>query len=171
MTQDNKPHPSRYFGVGYGTKGRYPITNLNGKPNKCYNIWSGMLSRCYNTKHPAYHNYGGRGVQVCSEWHSYQNFARWADNNGYFEGAHLDKDILGNGLLYSPKTCKFVTRQENIEASLAKSYEFVSPSGEVVQVHNLSKFCRENNLDNGAMTKVASGERKSHKKWMLPLKW
>lgn len=35
---------------------------------KWYDRWKGMVSRCYNTKMHAYHNYGGRGIRVCDRW-------------------------------------------------------------------------------------------------------
>jgi hypothetical protein len=33
-----------------------------------FNIWQGMLQRCYYEGHPGYKNYGGRGVIVCDRW-------------------------------------------------------------------------------------------------------
>jgi len=33
-----------------------------------YDRWKGMVARCYNTKSPAYNNYGGRGIRVCDRW-------------------------------------------------------------------------------------------------------
>lgn len=73
-----------------------------------------MLNRCYNKKHPSYNSYGGRGVVVCDEWYNdYQKFLDWAIYNGWKHGLQLDKDIKGDGLLYSPDTCSWVTRSAN----------------------------------------------------------
>lgn len=73
-----------------------------------------MMSRCYSLKNKNYHNYGGRGVRVCDEWiNGFSLFIKWCLDNGYKDGLHLDKDIKGNGLLYSPETCSFVTHKEN----------------------------------------------------------
>ena len=33
-----------------------------------YNIWRGMLDRCYNKETAAYPRYGGRGITVSDEW-------------------------------------------------------------------------------------------------------
>ncbi|HGY9608200.1 hypothetical protein [Vibrio harveyi] len=166
------PYHPTVCGVGYLGEGKYPTTSASrgtGHSNKCALLWRGMLGRCYSPKDSSYPAYGARGVRVCKEWHCYQTFAEWADNNGYFEGAQLDKDILGDGLLYSPETCKFVTQQENSEASFAKSYRFMKiETGEVIEVFNLRKFCRENQLDHGSMNRVRSGKRKTHKGWSLP---
>lgn len=77
-------------------------------------MYSCMIGRCYNPENKGYSNYGGRGVRVCKEWkNSYQLFLNWVIENGYKKGLQLDKDKLGDGKLYSPKTCCFLTRQEN----------------------------------------------------------
>jgi hypothetical protein len=79
-----------------------------------YRVWNGMKSRCYNPKNPSYKYYGGRGVTVCDEWRdSVEAFYDWAMNNGYQPGLELDKDVVGDGTLYSPETCCFVTAEEN----------------------------------------------------------
>lgn len=73
-----------------------------------------MIARCYNKTDTAYSNYGGRGVRVCDEWLSdYQKFVDWANSNGFKKHLHLDKDIKGDGLLYSPDTCCWVTQTVN----------------------------------------------------------
>lgn len=33
-----------------------------------YRVWSGILQRCCNPKHHAYHRYGGRGIDVFHPW-------------------------------------------------------------------------------------------------------
>lgn len=77
----------------------------------CYNA---MISRCYNPKSTLYHKYGEKGVVVCNEWkNNYQNFLDWAFVSGYKDGLCLDKDIKGDGKLYSPETCCWVTNLEN----------------------------------------------------------
>jgi len=40
-----------------------------------YNAWRSMYQRCNNPNSPEYHNYGGRGIKVCSRWReSFDNF-------------------------------------------------------------------------------------------------
>jgi hypothetical protein len=77
------------------------------KLRKAY--WS-MMDRCYLKTDISYYLYGGRGVEVCEEWKGKINvFCKWAMENGWRVGLRLDKDIKGNGLLYSPNTCTFVS--------------------------------------------------------------
>jgi len=103
----NFNHKSVY-NIGFTGIGEYS----NKKYNKIYIIWSGMLERCYSEKkqqlHPSY-----IGVTVCEEWHNFQNFAKWYEEN-YIEGFQLDKDILVKGnKIYSPETCCFVPQEIN----------------------------------------------------------
>jgi hypothetical protein len=71
------------------------------------------------------------------------------------------------------KTCNYAwnlewcTAQYNNEYSKAKKYKLVSPEGEVVEVFNLNKFCRDNNLTQGNLGMVAIGKANHHKGWKL----
>ena len=64
-----------------------------------YNAWCGIFKRCYNPKHHAYQDYGGRGITVCQRWRDFTLFLadvgkrpasgytldRFPDNNGNYE--------------------------------------------------------------------------------------
>jgi len=104
----NPYHPS-VFGVGYFGQGKY-TAKIKGKHTKAYTVWHGMIERGYciklKEKRPTYKN-----VTVCKEWHNFQNFAEWYEENwkSHMTGWHLDKDILVRGnKVYSPTTCRFV---------------------------------------------------------------
>ena len=44
-------------------------------PKDVRSIWSNMIARCDNPKHPSFHQYGGRGIVVCDRWReSYWHF-------------------------------------------------------------------------------------------------
>lgn len=110
----NPNHPSVY-GVGYMGQGEYVAW---GGENvvKSYQMWIGMLQRCYDEKtqekRPTY-----MGCTVSEEWHNYQNFAKWYEENyklEYMQGWHLDKDIIcPECRQYSPTTCAFVPMEVN----------------------------------------------------------
>lgn len=72
-----------------------------------------MRQRCENKNIKCYRNYGARGVTVCKEWGDFSIFYDWAMSNGWEQGLHVDKDKIGNGLLYSPETCCIITQAEN----------------------------------------------------------
>lgn len=100
------PYTPTFFNVGYTGKGK----NTTG--GRCGSIWIGLLERAYDPKHQA--NYiAYEGVTVCEEWHNFQNFAKWYEEN-YVEGWFIDKDILYKGNKeYSPHKCCFVPREIN----------------------------------------------------------
>lgn len=76
-----------------------------------YLRWVHMLRRCYCTKylkeHPTY-----EGCKVCDEWLTFSNFKMWMNNQDWV-GKELDKDILGDGKIYSPNTCCFIDQATN----------------------------------------------------------
>ena len=47
----------------------------------------------------------------------------------------------------------------------SKEFTLISPEGEIVSGKNVSKFCRDSNLNQGAIQKVLKGTRSHHKGW------
>lgn len=78
-----------------------------------------------------------------------------------YEVDHKDNNRLNNAL----DNLQLLTHADNVEKAWAKLWNVVSPDGEVIEVYNLSKFCKTNSLDQGTMMKVMSGKRKHHKHW------
>ena len=68
-----------------------------------------MIARCYNPKHEHYHYYGGRGITVCDEWRTFQNFL-W-DMGEAPVGKFLERKDNDKG--YSKANCVWATRSEN----------------------------------------------------------
>lgn len=86
---------------------------------RLYRVWQGMKTRCNNPNSDSYRLYGKRGISVCPEWNEYENFKKWALENGYDETAPfgectLDRiDVNGD---YEPENCRWVdmkTQQNN----------------------------------------------------------
>ena len=61
--------------------------------------------------------------------------------------------------------CKFVSHSRNSEKAHAKHYSFISPDGEVVDIYNLRKFCRNNELSQSAMSNVHNEKERQYKGW------
>lgn len=114
-------------------KRKYSITNID-----IYNVYCKMIGRCYNHTNNVFKYYGALGVTVCDEWKiDYQKFLDWALENGYKKGLFLDKDIKGNGKLYSPETCSFVTRSENNNHK--KNCRYFNYKGKLTSVADIAR--------------------------------
>lgn len=108
-------HHKARLGVGY--LGDYEKTAYH---KRALQLWSNMLKRCYDKNDPK--GYYGKGVSVEPSWQCYANFLRdlpkldgfqqWLDKKGY----QLDKDLSGNGKVYSKYTCKFIPEFDNKSA-------------------------------------------------------
>lgn len=82
---------------------------------KLFHVYSGMHSRCENSNHISYANYGERGIFVCDEWcgeNGFLNFYNWSVNNGYKQGLVIDR--INNDGNYEPLNCRWVTCRENL---------------------------------------------------------
>ena len=153
-----------FSGVGYIGVGPYGCE----KHKHILHRWAAMIKRCYCKKSKSYPFYGAKGVTVCNEWLNFQNYCRWYVENVTDDSMRVDKDFLSNGCkIYSPATCSVVSHQRNSEISVAKGYSFISPSGEEVEIFNLRKFCRENNLIQSSMSSIVHGGMKNHRGWTI----
>jgi hypothetical protein len=87
------------------------ITKHGQRHTIVYRKWLAMMDRCRNPNADKYMYYGGRGIEVCQEWHQPINFLRWAKGK-WRKGLEIDRiDTNGD---YTPENCRFVTRLENI---------------------------------------------------------
>lgn len=82
-------------------------------PDRCpiYAKWCDMLMRCYSDSYQR-KNKKYRGCYVDKKWFSFMSFKSWMESQEW-EGKELDKDVLGDGKLYSAETCCFISRDLN----------------------------------------------------------
>lgn len=104
------------YNIGYMGQGKYNKANHK----KIYEVWYGMLSRCYNVNNSRFYCVGKLGIVVCKEWHNFQNFCEWYLKNIWTQeyNLQLDKDILANinhleTKIYSPETCLLIPEDLN----------------------------------------------------------
>lgn len=73
------------------------------------NIWYCMIHRTTNPKHSEFFRYGGRGIAICDEWHSFNQF--YEDmKDSYLPGLSIDR--IDNNQGYSKKNCRWATKKE-----------------------------------------------------------
>lgn len=76
--------------------------------DRIYPVWQAILRRCENPESEHYHDYGGRGITVCEDWHDVRKFAAWAYSSGFGPTARTGectierRDVNGN---YCPENC------------------------------------------------------------------
>lgn len=152
------------YGVGFMGVGTYVGgTGTGGKHSRVYKIWHNMFKRCYSGRYPTYAD-----CTVRPDWHNFQNFAKWYEENYPNDGGKwdLDKDIKVDGnKVYGPELCIFVTPFENKSKAMAKVSRLKNPNGEAVDIYNLRQFCIEHGLNYTALNAVKLGQKKQYKGW------
>lgn len=71
-----------------------------------YRAWTGLLSRCYNTRNAKYHRYGGRGIKVCDRWR--ESFTNFLSDVGYRPSPRHTLDRENNDGDYEPGNVHWV---------------------------------------------------------------
>lgn len=135
-----------------------------------YQLWVGMMKRCYDENHIGYMNYGGRGVVVCDRWLVFSNFVEdikrlpnWNLKLEYPKEYTLDKDVLGEGV-YAPDTCMWLSHDnQSVNQRTSKTFIAHTPSGDCILSRGLKKFCREYGLTSTCVSNCLSGKQKTHK--------
>lgn len=109
------PYALSVYNIGYLGEGAFS-PSIDNKHTNEYRYWKSMIKRCYSEKEQSEHT-SYIGCSVCKEWHNFQNFAKWFNENYYTIGDELmclDKDILIKGnKIYSTETCVFVPQNIN----------------------------------------------------------
>lgn len=94
--------------LNYNYKSELPI-NRRLYPST-YAIWSQMRQRCNNPKNKDYNNYGGRGITVCIEWNSFDQFLK----DMVERPNDLTLDRINNDGPYSKENCRWTDRKTQV---------------------------------------------------------
>lgn len=95
-----------------------------------------MKNRCYYAKDKEYKNYGARGIKVVDSWlgeNGFENFYKWAMENGYKKELSLDR--IDVNLDYSPQNCRWVDAKE--QAINRRTTHLITYNGET---HSLTDW-------------------------------
>lgn len=100
---------------------------LTGAPE--YRAWRSMRGRCLDPKHPAYHNYGRRGITVCQRWLDFESF--YSDMGARPSEKHsLERKNNEKG--YEPSNCRWATVKE--QGQNRRTNRLVEYKGEVKSI-------------------------------------
>lgn len=102
------------YGVGVNDATYNVTLKIEGKQSwvcPYYKSWRNMLHRCYSEtylkRQPTY-----RKCSVVDDWLTFSVFRGWMTEQDW-AGNQLDKDLIGNGIEYSPDNCIFISSQLN----------------------------------------------------------
>lgn len=177
------------FNIGINDMG-FGWASADNTNRKIYNVWAGMLRRCYDQKwqerNPTY-----VGCEVCQRWlllsnfvedvKSLDNYNEWVISTRY----EFDKDVkLGHCKTYSPETCSFILKEDNVRDGLSRrdmskadmsnsvtfnKEKFSKPiirtcikTGEVKYYNSITE-AKMDGFNNGHISSCCLGTRKQHK--------
>lgn len=107
-------------------------------------VWTHMRSRCNVPTHPAYKDYGERGINVCERWSTFENF--FADMGLRPSPKHTIERVDNDGN-YEPENCKWATRQE--QNTNARSNRYLTAFG---RTQTLTQWGRDVGLSASCLT-------------------
>lgn len=114
------PYTTSVAGVGFIGIGESRENHIDA-----YGMWARMMERCYNTRIDRRRDINYADCFVAYDWHNFQNFLSWYDDNLSMYKANepmtLDKDLLYKGnRIYSQHTCLLIPERINIFLTTSK---------------------------------------------------
>lgn len=106
---------------------------------RVYSIWENMISRCQNPNNFSYYLYGDRGITVCDEWKSFENF--YNDMGDPPDKYSIDR--LDPNLGYFPENCRWASSSEQAcnksGIKRQRNISSISFNGETKTIHEWAR--------------------------------
>lgn len=83
------------------------------------------------------------------------------NEKGYEEVNHINEDKSDN----SVENLEWCDRQQNAEHTIAKTWKFIDDKGEVREIFNLAKFCRESGMNVTGLQRLHKGLYNTYQGW------
>lgn len=114
------------------------------KDHPLHGIWAAMKRRCYNKNTKDYPMYGGRGITVCDEWHTFEGFIKDMEQS-YRPGLSIDRVDNEKGYFFN--NCRWATPTE--QANNRTTSRIVVHNG---KSRTLAQWARDFGIAYGTMT-------------------
>ncbi len=80
-----------------------------------YDVYRSMMKSCYDENCILYHSFGGKGIEVCPEWHNRDTFYEWCKTNEWKAGMKVsrldkEKDFCPENCFLEMQKCKKAQR-------------------------------------------------------------
>lgn len=133
------------------------VLKTHGKSKtKIYKVWASMNQRCTNESYSEYKCYGGKGISVCNDWKKFENFYKWAIENGYKESCEkysISIDRINTNENYCPENCRFVNYK--IQGRNKTNNHLINING---NIKPLSEWCEIYNINSSTVrNRIARG--------------
>lgn len=100
-----------------------------------YQAWKRIRGRCGDINDKSYPNYGGRGIQICERWDSFENFF---DDMGPRPSPVHSIDRIDNNGNYDPSNCRWAT--QTVQQNNKRSNRLFTRDG---RTQTITEWCRE----------------------------
>lgn len=102
---------------------------------RLYRIWSNMCNRCSNKNNPVWRRYGERGITVCDDWKTFENFRKWAVENNYTDILTIDR--IDNNKGYNPSNCRWA--DNFVQSNNKRNNHMIEYRGEIKTLSEWAK--------------------------------
>jgi hypothetical protein len=154
-------------------RSRTLIKRLPQRPAE-YRTWISMRRRCRDKNHKSYRHYGGRGIEVCARWSSFESFIK---DMGPRPSDKHTIDRIDNDKGYFPGNCRWATQKQQVR-NRRQNRQFCFQGvpmnfSEVAKAIGISRRTLHNRLTRMsvaealAMPKKGSGKRGKARRFIL----
>lgn len=105
-----------------------------------YYVWANIKNRCCNPSNSSYPQYGGRGIEMCTEWKN--SFEAFLADMGERPSSKHSIDRIDNSKGYSKDNCRWATRTE--QNNNKRDNRIIFYKG---REQTLAQWCRELGLN------------------------